>query len=62
MKLDEFNKRSDELVSKMRETTDFDEKAELNRLWWTAAAETFNEELAGEITTVTGRKIIIPEI
>lgn len=62
MNYDEFTKKSDELVSKMRDTDDEEEKLRLKREWFAAAFDVFNEELAGEITLADGRKIEIPEI
>lgn len=62
MKFEEFCKKSDELVSAMRETDDEIVTQMLKTEWWTAAVSVFNEEIAGTVTLADGRTVEIFEI
>lgn len=62
MNYEDFTKKSDELVSEMRSTDDEAEKLRLKQAWFQAAADVFDEEIAGEVTLVDGRNVTIPSI
>jgi hypothetical protein len=47
---------------KIHEAKTEDEKESAKQDWWKTAIEAFNEEIAGDITTVTGTVIHVPRI
>jgi hypothetical protein len=56
-------------VNRITETTDAlkkastaEEKEELTQQFWTQAIESFNDQIAGEVITVDGRRLYTPPI
>jgi hypothetical protein len=50
------------VIEENRKNINTTTKEERDRAFWKAAVETFNEEIAGEITLADGRKIVIQPI
>lgn len=49
------------VIEENRKNIDTTTKEERDKAFWEAAANAWNEDVAGEITTINGTVIVIPE-